>query len=125
VNVWRLRGFSHAYSGLEAVYLVRRRWDFGTNETWFEDDAGRLLHVVTNGDRALVWLSSGADDPGEHAINPGVSGISEGYQTETFQRLSLDDYDTVPLGRANDLIKHVVDVGTWPDGTPRASGPLI
>jgi hypothetical protein len=99
--------------------------DFGTNETWFEDDGGRVLHVVTNGDRALVWLSPYADDLGEHAINPGASGVSEGYWTETFEPLSFDDHDTVPLDWAYAVIEHIVDVGTWPDGTPRAPGPVI
>ncbi|WP_405452268.1 hypothetical protein [Streptomyces erythrochromogenes] len=80
VDRWHLHGAAgHTYSGSEAGRLLWHRRDWATADTWFESDAGRLLHVVTNGERAMVALLNGEGDPGEHLVDPRAEGTSEGY----------------------------------------------
>jgi hypothetical protein len=76
VSRWRLKGFpdATALSGHEAAVVLNQRLAWATFETWFEGDDGRLLAVITNGDRAMVMLLTDEGDPGEHAIDPGARG---------------------------------------------------
>ena len=67
-------------------------------ETGFESDAGRMLAVVSNGERAMVVLFQEIGDAGEHAIDPSM-GTSEsgGYVLSNGQHDTYPDRDTVPL----------------------------
>ncbi|GAA1961061.1 hypothetical protein [Kitasatospora viridis] len=113
---WHLQGSTaHAYSGEEARRLVGNRFDWASQETWFEDEQGRLLAVVTNGERAMVTLMHGAGDPGEHLIDPGAEGSSDGYLLSNGQSDTYADRDTVPFGVAARAVAHVIDHGGWPE----------
>lgn len=70
---------SAAMSSPEAVLeRLRARVAGGQLETWLTSSAGRLLVVVTNSERAMVMLLDSADDPGEHAVDPGAAWPEQG-----------------------------------------------
>ncbi|MFI5987727.1 Imm1 family immunity protein [Streptomyces sp. NPDC051555] len=112
---WHLQGSAeHAYSGEEARQLLRHRWDWANQETWFENDAGRLLGVVTNGERAMVVLLDGDGDPGEHLVDPRGEGSSGGYRLSNGQADSYEDRDTVAFDTAAQAVAYFIEHGTWP-----------
>ncbi|MEV6683539.1 hypothetical protein AB0N09_42875 [Streptomyces erythrochromogenes] len=112
---WHLQGSAdHSYSGSEAGRLLRHRRDWATLDTWFESDAGRLLNVVTNGERAMVVLLTGAGDPGEHLVDPRARGTSDGYALSNGQVDSHADRDTVPFDVAARAVGYFIEYGTWP-----------
>ncbi|MGW8777097.1 Imm1 family immunity protein [Streptomyces sp. NPDC055796] len=114
-NRWHLRGsVGHSYSGEEARQLLRHRWDWASQETWFENGAGRLLAVVTNGERAMVVLLDGEGDPGEHLVDPRGEGSSGGYLLSNGQVDSYADRDTVAFDVAGRAVAHFIEHGTWP-----------
>ncbi|MFE9462842.1 hypothetical protein ACFYNW_04060 [Streptomyces virginiae] len=117
---WHLRGSAgHTYSGEEARQLLRHRWDWGSQETWFESDTGRLLTVVTNGDRAMVVLRDGEGDVGEHLVDRRAEGSSGGYALADGQVDSYADRDTVAFDVAGRAVAYVIEHGTWPASAPR------
>ncbi|MGW2036803.1 hypothetical protein [Streptomyces virginiae] len=119
-NRWHLQGSSgHAYSGEEARQLLRHRCDWGSQETWFESETGRLLAVVTNGDRAMVVLLDGEGDPGEHLVDPHAEGSSGGYVLAGGQVDSYADRDTVAFDVAGRAVAYVIEHGTWPASVAR------
>lgn len=121
---WHLRGsVGHTYSGDEARYLLRHRWDWGNPETWFESDTGRLLGVVTNGERAMVMLLNAEGDPGTHLVDPRAEGSSGGYVLSNGQSDSYAGQDTVDFDSAGKAVAHLVEHGTWPAGTAVADRP--
>jgi hypothetical protein len=112
---WHLRGSTnHAYSGEEARLLVGNRLDWASQETWFEDEQGRLLAVVTNGKRAMVMLLDGEGDPGEHLVDPHGEGRSGGYLLSNGQVDTYDDRDTVAYSVAGRAVACLIDHGVWP-----------
>lgn len=112
---WHLQGSAgHAYSGEEARYLLRHRWDWANHETWFENDAGRLLAVVTNGERAMVMLLDGEGEPGEHLVDPRGECSSGGYVLSNGQVDSYADRDTVTFDVAGRAVAYFIEHGTWP-----------
>ncbi|WP_329376053.1 hypothetical protein OG625_01265 [Streptomyces sp. NBC_01351] len=114
-NRWHLQGTGgHAYSGEEARQLLRHRWDWGSQETWFEDDAGRLLAVVTNGERAMVVLLEREDEPGEHLVDPRGEGFSGDYRLSNGQVDTYADRDTVAFDVAGHALAHFIEHDTWP-----------
>ncbi|THA86553.1 hypothetical protein [Streptomyces sp. A0592] len=114
-NRWHLHGSAgHAYSGAEAGRLLWHRRDWATLDTWFESDAGRLLNVVTNGERAMVALLNGEGDPGEHLVDPRAEGTSGGYPLPNGQVDGYADRDTVPFDVATRAVGYFIDHGTWP-----------
>ncbi|MFK0049426.1 hypothetical protein ACIQU4_36095 [Streptomyces sp. NPDC090741] len=114
-NPWHLQGSDgHAYSGQEARQLLRHRWDWANQETWFENDAGRLLAVLTNGERAMVVLLDGEDGPGEHLVDPRAEGSSGGYLLSNGQVDGYADRDTVAFDVAGHAVAHMIEHGTWP-----------
>ncbi|MFE2163751.1 hypothetical protein ACFXB3_01500 [Streptomyces sp. NPDC059447] len=116
-NRWHLQGSAHhAYSGEEARQLLRNRLDWGNQETWFESDAGRLLAVVTNGERAMVVLLDGDGDPGEHLVDPRCEGSSDGYVLSNGQVDRYADRDTVAFDVAGRSVAYFIEHGTWPAG---------
>lgn len=114
---WRLLGHaSDGYSGAEARSLLVRRLDWASQETWFEDGRGRLLSVVTNGERAMVALVDGAGDPGEHLVDPRGEGTSGGYLLSNGQIDTYSDRETVPFPLACQAVEHFIEHGAWPHG---------
>lgn len=114
---WHLQGHpDHSYTGEQAWYLLHRRLDWASWETWFESSEGRLLAVTTNGDRAMVMLLAGPGDPGEHLVDPRADGESGGYALANGQIDVYDDHDTVPFEAAGRAVWHLIDHGVWPDG---------
>lgn len=106
----------HAYSGEEARLLLGNRLDWASQETWFEDEQGRLLAVITNGERAMVMLLDGAGDPGEHLVDPHGEGSSGGYLLSNGQVDTYPDRDTVAFSIAASAVAHLIDHGAWPEG---------
>ncbi|MGW6980951.1 hypothetical protein ACWGE1_16100 [Streptomyces sp. NPDC054932] len=116
-NRWHLQDSAgHTYSGEQARHLLRHRWDWGNQETWFENDAGQLLAVVTNGERAKVFLLDGDGEPGEHLVDPHAEGSSDGYQLSNGQVDVYADRDTVAFDVAGQAVSHFIEHGTWPPG---------
>ncbi|MFI6148688.1 hypothetical protein [Streptomyces sp. NPDC051109] len=112
---WHLRGsVGYTYTGEEARQLLRRRWDWASQETWFENDAGRLLAVVTNGDRAMVMSLDGEGGPGEHLVDPRGAGSSGGYLLSSGQVDSYADRDTVDFDVACRAVAYFIEHGAWP-----------
>jgi len=92
----------------------RARIDSGRRETWLISSAGRSLAFVTNTERAMVVLLAAAGDPGEHAVDPGAGGVSEGFVLSNGQHDEYPDEDTVPIGEAFRIVEHIVSTGAWP-----------
>ncbi|WP_331729959.1 hypothetical protein [Streptomyces sp. NBC_00073] len=112
---WRMEGHaSDGYSGAQARSLLIRRLDWASQETWFEDGRGRLLSVVTNGERAMVALTDGAGGPGEHLVDPRGEGVSGGYLRSSGQIDTYSDRETVPFPVACRAVEHFFEHGTWP-----------
>ncbi len=93
---------------------LRARADGGQLETWLRSSRGRLLAFVTNGERAMVMLLDGEGDPGEHAVDPGADGESDGFVLANGQDDEYPDQDTVPLAEGLLIVECVVGTGTWP-----------
>ncbi|MEU5400754.1 hypothetical protein ABZ348_15850 [Streptomyces sp. NPDC005963] len=100
------------------VSELRARMDRGVLETWLSSSAGRSLAFVTNGERAMVMLLAGEGDPGEHAVDPGADGWSEGFLLANGQHDEYPDEDTVPLAHAFRIVAHVLAVGSPPPDAP-------
>ncbi|WP_371677472.1 hypothetical protein [Streptomyces sp. NBC_01276] len=112
---WRLLGSaSDGYSGAEARSLLVRRLDWASQETWFDDGRGRLLSVVTNGERAMVALVDGEGDPGEHLVDPRAEGVSGGYLLSNGQIDTYSDRETVPFPVACRAVEHFIEHDAWP-----------
>jgi hypothetical protein len=112
---WRLRGGAAAYSGEEARVLLGHRLDWTSQETWFENEQGQQLAVITNGTRAMVMLMHGDGDPGEHLIDPHGEGRSDGFLLANGQVDTYADRDTVVFSVAGRAVAHLIDHGVWPD----------
>ncbi|MFG2481094.1 hypothetical protein [Streptomyces fagopyri] len=83
--------------------VLRARIDGGQHETWLASSSGRLLAFVTNNERAMMSLLTEEGDPGEHAVDPGVEGSSEGFVLSNGQHDEYPNEDTVPLEEALSL----------------------
>ncbi|MDH6543717.1 hypothetical protein [Streptomyces sp. SPB4] len=93
---------------------LRSRIDSGRLETWLISSSGRSLAFATNTERAMVMLLEDEDDPGEHAVDPGSEGSSDGFVLSNGQHDEYPDHDTVPIGEAFRLVEHIVGTGSWP-----------
>jgi hypothetical protein len=93
---------------------LRSRIDSGQIETWLTSSSGRSLAVVTNTERARVMLLEGGGDAGEHAVDPGAQGLSDGFVLSNGQNDQYPDEDTVPVVEAFRLVEHIVGAGSWP-----------
>jgi hypothetical protein len=115
-NRWRLQGSAdHAYTGEEARLLLSNRLDWANQETWFEDEQGRLLAVITNSRRAMAMLLNGEGDLGEHLVDPHGMGRSGGFVLSSGQIDTYDDRDTVDFIVAGRAVAYFIDHGFWPD----------
>lgn len=97
-----------------ALETLRARIDSGQLETWLTSSSGRSLAFVTNTERAMVMLLEEEGDPGEHAVDPEAEGSGEGFILSGGQHDEYPDEDTVPIGEAFRLVKHIVSTGSWP-----------
>ncbi|MFI0967718.1 hypothetical protein ACH4S8_41050 [Streptomyces sp. NPDC021080] len=93
---------------------LRLRIDSGQFETWLTSSSGRSLAFVTNTERVMVMLLEEESDPGEHAVDPGAQGVSDGFVLSDGQDDEYPDEDTVPIGEAFRLVRHIVGTGSWP-----------
>ncbi|MER5204699.1 hypothetical protein [Streptomyces sp. NPDC002825] len=96
------------------VEALRTRIDSGQLETWLTSSSGRFLAFVTNAERAMLVLLEGEGDPGEHAVDPGTAGSSDGFILSNGQGDEYPDEDTVPIREAFRLVEHIVGTGSWP-----------
>ncbi|WP_354637724.1 hypothetical protein [Kitasatospora camelliae] len=99
---------------------LRARVASGRLETWLTGSSGRSLAFVTNTERAMVMLFDGEDDPGEHAVDPGAEGSSDGFVLSNGQHDEYPDKDTVLICEALRLAEHIVTTGSWPADARRA-----
>lgn len=99
--------------------ILRARMDSGLLETWLTSSSGRLLAFVTNTERAMVMLLEGEGDPGEHAVAPEAEGSSGGFVLSDGQHDEYPDEDTVLVGEAFRIVRHIVSTGSWPADTRR------
>lgn len=83
-------------------------------ESWLISSSGRLLAVVTNTKRAMVMLLDGEGDPGEHAVDPGADGNSDGFVLAGGQNDEYPNKDTVPLPEALRIVRHILTQGNPP-----------
>lgn len=114
-NRWHLQGSpGYAYSGDEARHLLRHRWDWGNPETWFESDAGQLLGVVTDGERARVTVVDSEGGPGEQLVDPCGGTSSGGPVRSSGPADGFADGDTVAFEVAGHAVAHVIEHGSWP-----------
>ncbi|MFJ8133430.1 hypothetical protein [Streptomyces hydrogenans] len=93
---------------------LRSRIDSGQLETWLTSSSGRSLAFVTNTERAMVMLLEDEGDSGEHAVDPGAEGSSDGFVLSNGQHDEYPDEDTVPIHEAFRLVKQIVATGSWP-----------
>ncbi|MEU9141304.1 hypothetical protein AB0D33_36095 [Streptomyces sp. NPDC048404] len=90
----------------------RARVDGRQLETWLSSSLGRSLTFVTNSDWAMVMLLEAEGDPGEHAVEPGAVGSSEGFVLSNGQDDEYPDEDTVPIGEALRIVERIVSAGS-------------
>ncbi|MER7468806.1 hypothetical protein [Streptomyces sp. NPDC097981] len=57
----------------------------------------------------------GADDPGEHLVDPRGEGNSGGYLLSNGQIDTYSDRETVPFPVACQAVEHFIEHGLWPD----------
>ncbi|MFI5571947.1 hypothetical protein ACIA6T_32360 [Streptomyces sp. NPDC051740] len=115
IDSWVINDDSLAPVSSEVVpKALRSRIDSGQLETWLTSSSGRLLVFVTNTGRAMVRLLEEEGDPGEHAVDPGARGSSDGFVLSNGQKDAYPDEDTVPIREAFGLVEHIVGTGTWP-----------
>ncbi|MFF0052194.1 hypothetical protein [Streptomyces sp. NPDC005498] len=96
------------------LQTLRARIADGLLETWLTSSSGWSLAFVTNTERAMVVVLEGEGDPGEHAVDPGADGSSEGFVLSNGQHDEYPDEDTVPLEEAFRIVDHIVSKGSWP-----------
>ncbi|MER5683167.1 hypothetical protein [Streptomyces sp. NPDC002205] len=96
------------------LQTLRARIADGLLETWLTSSSGRSLAFVTNTERAMVVLLEGEGDPGEHGVDSGADGSSEGFVLSNGQHDEHPDEDTVPLEEAFRIVDHIGSKGSWP-----------
>ncbi|MFF9853939.1 hypothetical protein [Streptomyces litmocidini] len=101
-------------SSAGVVEALRTRGDSRRLETWLTSSSGRLLAFVTNAERAMVVPLEVEGGPGEHAVDPGTAGSSDGFVLSSGQGDEYPDKDTVPIREAFRPMEHIVGAGTWP-----------
>lgn len=111
---WGFAGDTVAVSADVVAEAVRARIADGKLESLLESSAGRTLFVVSNTERAMVMLLDHPGDPGEHATDPGAEEWSDGFVLSNGQADAYPDADTVPLGEALRIVRHILAVGRPP-----------
>lgn len=114
IESWVLSDATAPVSSGAVVATLRTRIGGGQLETWLTSSSGRSLAIVSNTERAMVMLLDGAGDPGEHAVDPGAEGRSEGFVLANGQSDEYPDEDTVPLAEAFRIVAHILAAGSPP-----------
>jgi len=110
VERWSVQDGARLADGGEALRVVEERISRGAFETWFESDHGRMMAIVTNGDRALLMVLRATGDAGEHLIDPRATDREQGgYELSNGQSDTYAERDTVPLRTALQVVASVVD----------------
>ncbi|MFG2007305.1 hypothetical protein ACGFNU_49965 [Spirillospora sp. NPDC048911] len=113
-ETWKFEEFPSALTSQTAVEQLRTRINEGQLETWLTSSSGRLLAIVTNGQRAMVMLLDDDADPGQHAVDPAADGKSDGFVLANGQHDEYANKDTIPLSEALRIVRHLVDEGNPP-----------
>ncbi|MEV4118603.1 hypothetical protein [Micromonospora sp. NPDC049645] len=111
---WHLAQERGQLTGDGAVTLLRERVAAGELEAWLRHHDGRVLGVVTNGNRAMVMAMEEPGDPGQHAVDPDAEGEEGGYRLSNGQVDRYDNRETVPFGVALEVVRKLVDHDRWP-----------
>jgi len=114
---WSVLDGERMASGAAGAALVSTNVADGELTTYFRSDLGRVLAVVSNGDRSMVVLMRGGGDAGEHARSPHATGSSGGYVLENGQEDTYENADTIPLAEALEVVRSIIDSGKPPFGT--------
>jgi hypothetical protein len=113
---WRVQDTGRTLDGDAVGLVVRSRIARGELETWFESDSGRLLALVTDGQRALVIVLRHVGDAGEHLIDRSEDhATSSGYVLSNGQVDTYPNRDTIPLAMALDVVRAVIQDRKHPD----------
>ncbi|MFE5913958.1 hypothetical protein ACFQ6B_33415 [Streptomyces wedmorensis] len=116
IESWMIHEDSPVPVSSEVVLeALRSRIDRGQHETRLTSSSGRSLTFVTNAERAMVMLLEDEGDPGEHAVDPGALGSSDGFVLSNGQYDEYPDEDTVPICEAFRLVQQIVGTGFWPE----------
>ncbi|MBU2669404.1 hypothetical protein KOI35_38420 [Actinoplanes bogorensis] len=114
MSAWHFAHENSELTGGNAITRLRERTATGELETWLRHDDGRVLAVVTNGNRAMVMIMDEPDDPGRHAVDLGAKGEESGYRLSNGQVDRYHNSDTVPLDAALDAVRELIDHDRWP-----------
>ncbi len=101
-------------SSVMVLEALRSRIDSGQLGTWLTSSSGRSLAFVTTTERARVMLLEEEGAPGEHAVDPGAQGSSDGFVLSNGQEDEYPDEDTDPILEAFRLVKQIVGTGSRP-----------
>ncbi|WP_406421670.1 hypothetical protein OH809_16510 [Streptomyces sp. NBC_00873] len=115
---WVFSDGSEAVSSKAVLVTLRGRIAGGQLKKWLTSSSGRLLGIVTNTERATVMLLDGEGDPGEHAVDPGAGGWSNGFVLANGQHDQYPNEDTVPLEEAFRIIDHILAAIFPPSDAP-------
>ncbi|WP_157436206.1 hypothetical protein [Actinospica robiniae] len=55
------------------------------------------------------------DDAGDHAVDPGAEGSSDGFMLLNGQNDRFANRDTVPFGVGIKSLSQIIDSWTWPE----------
>ncbi|MDK0521237.1 hypothetical protein [Streptomyces sp. ML-6] len=111
---WTLTDGAAPVAADTVTEVLRSRITAGKLDAWLESASGRSLAVVSNTERAMVMLLEHPGDPGGHAADPGADGWSDGFELSNGQSDEYPDADTVPLGEAFRIVRHVLATGRPP-----------
>lgn len=118
VERWNLQDGAAVSNGADAQRVVEERISRRAFETWFESDRGRMMALVTNGDRALLMVLRGPGDAGEHLTDPQATDREQGgFKLSNGQSDTYADHDTVPLHTALEVVATVVNGDSHPTAT--------
>lgn len=116
---WHVEGSTRLLVGWDVNRVLIERIQQGIHETWFAHPDGRRLGFIRNGFRVMLILMTDADDPGEHAIDPGAEGSSDGFLLLNGQNDRYANRDTVEFHTGLRSLRQLIDSGTWPEDVHR------
>ncbi|MFD7282326.1 hypothetical protein ACFV80_36210 [Streptomyces sp. NPDC059862] len=114
IESWVFKDGSAPTSSEALLDELRGRINGGQLETWLTTASGRALALITNTERAMVMLLDDEDDPGEHAVDLGAEGWSEGFLLANGQHDQYSNEDTVPLEEAFRIVGCILTTGSPP-----------
>ena len=112
---WHLADTATAVDEATVEALLDERLGSDMRTTVLESDLGRILMIVTNGERAMVMLLDEPGDSGGHAVDAGATGASGGFVLDNGQIDEYPNRDTVPWAHAKAVVRRIVATGERPD----------